>query len=189
MNRSQDIQSVKAFLKENNIEFLINYCNLYPVDSWKRWTDHLGNFIQINKNKKITSFVFNPLDLDEQIITDLFQYSRPEQIASISKKIFISEGEGYNFYWFLGEDNRLRLITSKEGFWIKNNPVMSCGINSILPIINFINSDFEGKADILGLKGPISIIIKNNWVGTWPLSNKIKNQLPLKLKEELCSLE
>lgn len=188
MNREQAVESIKAFLSnETNIKNIIYYCDLYPVhESWKKWTDNLGSFIQIYNNKKIISFTNNPLNIEEKIITDLYHNAHPKKIANISKKVFIADSDDACFGWFLGNDSRLRLVTYKDGNWTKNYPVLSCGINSILPIVSLIDSTIKGRVDILNIRGPFSSKIHSSWVIDWPPTDIAKHQIKNTKIIELC---
>jgi len=188
VKREQAIQSVKAFLPdEPEVESVIRYCDLYPVrDSWKMWTDNLGSFLRVYNNRKLTSFTNNPLNLEDKIITDLYHKARPQQIADMSKRAFVAQGPEICFIWFLGEDNRLRLLTHKDGVWTKNYPVMSCGIHTILPVITLLNSTIRGRVDILNVRGPISSSLHSSWVVDWPPSEMTLHQIKNTKIVELC---
>lgn len=188
MNREQSIQSIKAFLPdEPDVESVIRYCDLHPThDSWKMWTDNLGSFLKVYNNRKVTSFTNNPLSIEEKIVTDLYFKSLPQKIANISRRVFIAQGEDVCFGWFLGKDDRLRLVTHKDGAWTKNYPVMSCGIQSILPIVTLLNSTIRGRVDILNVRGPISASIHSSWVIDWPPSDIALHQIKDTQIVELC---
>lgn len=188
MKREQAIQSIKAFLPdEPEVESVIRYCDLHPVhDSWKIWTDNLGSFLQVYNNKKLTSFTNNPQNIEEKIITDLYHQSKPKKLASMSTRAFIAQGEDICFIWLLGEDDRLRLITNKDEVWTKNYPVMSCGIQTILPIVTLLNSTIRGRVDILNIRGPIAASLHSSWIVDWPPSEMSLHQIKNTQAIELC---
>lgn len=199
MNRQKAIESIKAFLpNDTEIDSIIECCDLYPVyGTWRKWTDNLGSFIQAHNNKKVVSFTNNPLDQEDHIITDIYFKAHPKTIASISNWAFISFGrdndDQFNicFIWFLGSDNRLRMVTLRKDEWIKNSPPLICGIDIIRPIIK--NTSIEGeRADVLNIKGPVPAKILCSWATKWPPNNNIfvemlrKNKNLTNRVKELC---
>ena len=160
MKRKQAIESVKAFLpNDKHIEKIINICDLYPVEnSWKKWTDHLGSYIKLHKNKKVIAYIYSSKDTSEYIVTDLYFKSPPSSIVKISKWAFISfaqTGDIPNiiFIWFLGNDNRLRLLSYKDGIWTRNHPPLISGIKALRFIID--NFNYNGQVKTLPLQGPL----------------------------------
>ena len=172
---------------EPEVESVIRYCDLHPVQgSWKKWTDNLGSFLQVYNNRKLTSFTNNPQNIEEKIITDLYHKAEPNRIAGLSKRCFVAQGDDVCFTWFLGDDDRLRLLTHKDGAWTKNYPVMSCGIHSILPIVTLLNSTIRGRVDILNVRGPIAATLHSSWVVDWPPSEMSRHQIKNTQVAELC---
>ena len=201
MSKEKALASVKAFLAKNlEVVSLISLCDLYPTqDSWRKWTDHQGNFIQIHNNKKVISFTSNPLNQEDRIVTDVYFKSFPKKIFSISKWGFISFGRDNNnafsicFLWLLGHDNRLRLLTYTDGRWIKNSPPLIAGIDTLLSIIKHKDVNGFEKVDILNIKGPVGAKITKSWATEWPPSEKLMNEmfnisqeLTIQIQENIC---
>jgi len=185
MEKLQALASLKAFLTNDQaVGTIIELCDLYPVgDSWRKWTDHLGNFIQVHNNKKVVSFTNNPLGHDETIVTDLYLKAHPKKLSAISEWAFVSFGKGEkSFYdtlyvWFLGRDNRLRLSPFHNGEWMKNEPPLISGVDTLRPIVNRIGVKGYSQADILYIKGPIATNITRSWATEWPPSNELLDEM------------
>jgi len=190
MKKEQAFESVKAYLPRNKeIIKIIEVCDLYPMDdSWKKWTDHLGSYIHIFSKKNIKSFIYSPFDKSERIVTDLYFKSHPNKISEISKWAFISFGKDSSvlnicFLWLLGKDNRLRLLSYSNGKWQKNYPPLISGIDTLHPIIKYLNVNSYKKVDILRIKGPVASNMTRSWVTVWPPCKKLKQELLLTSKE------
>ena len=91
--RNEAFQSIKAFLPNDKIiTTIIDICDLYPIEkSWRKWTDHLGNFLQV-RNRRIISFSQDP-SKNDKIITDIYFKATPERLSKISSWVFISFGK------------------------------------------------------------------------------------------------
>lgn len=198
MQKIQALESVKAFLpNDNEIEIIIKACDLYPLgNSWRKWTDHLGSYIQIYNNKKVASFIYSPYDKSEKIVTDLYFQSSVRSISALSKYAFISFGKDNDnifnicFIWFLGSDGRLRLLSYSDGTWQKNSPPLISGINTLRPIIKSFNIDSYEQADILRIQGPVAANMTKSWATTWPPCQGLKNKMILfnaELGNEICN--
>lgn len=185
MNRDQALASLRAFLGEtNDVVKIVELCHLYPEKSWKKWADHLGNYLQIKKNKKTISVEQNPQSY-AAIVTDLFFKAHPKKIANISKKAFVSLGHDNEskysvcFIWFLGCDNRLRLVTSHNNHWIKNSAPLICGVDTLAPIVRTLNITDFVSSDILKIKGPIAAQMVKSWATKWPPSKEFLEAIKL----------
>jgi len=198
MQKDRALESVKAFLpNDNEIETIIQVCDLYPIESsWRKWTDHLGSYIQIHNNKKISSFAHSPYDKSERIVTDLYFKSPPQAIARMSKWAFISFGKDSDnvlnicFVWFLGDDNRLRLLSYSNGLWQRNYPPLISGINTLRPIIRNFDVDSYRRADILRIQGPLAANMTKSWATVWPPCDELKQKMvsfSQELGSEICN--
>lgn len=185
MHRAQALESVKAFLtNDKDIEIIIALCHLYPSNnSWRKWTDHLGNYIQIHNTRKVTSVTNSVSNKDDNIITDIYFKSHPKKISSISKWAFISFGRDNDnifnvcFVWFLGCDDRLRLLSFSKDRWARNQPPLICGVETLKPIIRNIGVESYRQADILRLKGPLAANMTKSWATVWPPSDDLKESI------------
>lgn len=198
MLKARALESVKAFLPDDNeIETIINVCDLYPIEkSWRKWTDHLGSYIQIYNNKKVASFVHSPYDKSERIATDLYFKSPPKTIFNLSEWVFISFGKDSEgilnicFVWSLGIDNRLRLLSYSNGAWQRNYPPLISGIDTLRPIIRSFNVNDYKPADILRIQGPLAANMTKSWVSVWPPSEEFKQTMTAfsqELGQEICN--
>lgn len=181
INRIKALANVEAYLSRNDVFNIIKICNLYPINTWRQWTDLMGNSINIiNKNKiKSTS---NSLENNERTVTDLYYRSPPAMISKMSKWAFISFGRGNNninvvFIWFLGKDERLRLLSITDDKWNVNQPPLMCGLDTLRPIIRNLNIDNYCRADILRVVGPDAAKITRSWATIWPSSDSFKNEI------------
>lgn len=183
MERIRALESVKAFLpNDNEIETIINVCSLRPIEnSWRKWADHLGSYIQIQNNKKVVSFSYSPYDKSKRIITDIYFKAPPKNIAKLSKWVFIAFGEidkaNVEFIWFLGSDNRLRLLSYSTGQWQRNLPPLISGINTLRLVIKHLNNNIQGQTDILRIQGPLAASLTKFWSSNWPMEDELKQQI------------
>lgn len=183
-NAKEALASVNAFLPNDElVGIIIKLCNLHPVGkSWRKWTDHLGNFLQIYNNKKVVSFSQNPLGNDE-IITDVYFKAPPEKLAHISNWAFVSFGKGQTdsfntlYIWFLGIDNRLRFCSFHNGKWLKNEPPLISGIDTLRPVLKNLGIKGFRQADILHIKGPVAINITRSWATEWPPDQELISEM------------
>jgi hypothetical protein len=184
MDYPKALASVKAYLPEDKeIVRIIEMCDLEPAGKgWRLWTDSLGHNLIIKNNKCITSKKVNPVSRYPFKIKDIHYKSSAKQISNISKWSMISLAESQEngvpnicFLWFLGFDNRLRLLCYMKDEWIENKPPLSSGINTLRTIIK--NIDEISYKVIKGsryVSGPYEGNIIKSWVSSWPPSNNMK---------------
>ena len=130
--------------------------------------------MHVRNSKKIVSFSQNPMDQEETIVTDVYFKSPPSKLSKISTWAFISFGKdqtnSYNtlYVWFLGRDKRLRFCSFHNGVWLKNEPPLISGTDTLQPVLK--NLDVKGyrQADILHIKGPVAMNITRSWATQWP---------------------
>jgi hypothetical protein len=180
--RKQAIESAKAFLgNSHEVVKIIEYCNLFPIKTWKAWTDHHDNYLKIHGKNRIISTTYEPKTIRDRIVTDIYFNSKPEKISSITKWAFVSFGKSDHddvcFIWMLGNDDRLRLVSYSEKKWNRNQPPLISGVNTLRPILR--NLDVEGfsKADIIQIKGPGAAKITKSWASEWPPSELFLNEM------------
>lgn len=182
-NTKKALESIKAFLPDDKlIGEIIELCDLHPINkSWRKWTDHLGNFLQI-RNKKVISFSQDPLG-NEEIITDIYFKASPNKLSQISDWAFISFGKdqtnSFNalYMWFLGRDKRLRFCSFHNGNWLKNEPPLISGVDTLRPVLKNLNVNGYRQANILHIKGPIAIDITRSWATQWPPKQKLIDEM------------
>lgn len=185
LNRDSHLESITAFLTDDkDIIDIINMCYLFPFNSWKCWTDYQGNYIKISNRKNIKSVIENIEKDIDKIVLDIYFKAPPQKISNISGMAFISFGkDDHNqeicFIWFLGMDERLRLLSVTSDGWNVNRPPLSCGLNTLRPIIKYFNTTLDDycQADILRVNGPVPAKIKKSWVTKWPPSKEFKDIL------------
>jgi len=193
INRKQAVENVKAFLPHSpEIATIIEICDLYPLNSWKSWTDHLGNYLKITNKKKINSIVNSSSNKIDTLVTDLYFKAHPKKLSKMSTWGFVSFGRdndnemNISFIWLFGRDKRLRLISLSKNEWNKNQPPLSCGINTLRPIVKNINVFDYLAVDILRIQGPIAAKITKSWATIWPPNNKLKEKM-LYFNEDLSN--
>ena len=182
-NTKKALESIKAFLPDDKlVGKIIELCDLHPIDkSWRKWTDHLGNFLQI-RNKKVISFSQDPLG-NEEIITDIYFKASPNKLSQISDWAFVSFGKdqtnSFNalYMWFLGRDKRLRFCSFHNGYWLKNEPPLISGVDTLRPVLKNLNVNGYRQANILHIKGPIAIDITRSWATQWPPKQKLIDEM------------
>ena len=81
------------------------------------------------------------------------------------------------FIWFMGYDARLRLMAISNRTWLENSPPLSCGIDTLRPILRDLNVEGYRVADILNIKGPVPATMLRSWATTWPPSEKLKQEM------------
>lgn len=178
MDYQRAIVNVKAFLPDDNeIIKIIEICDLEPVgESWRLWTDNHGNNLVIKNNKTVISKKINPVARQPIKIKDIHFKSSAKQIAANSKFAMISLAESLEdsipnicFLWFLGFDDRLRLVCYVRDSWLENKPPLSSGVGALRTIVQ--NLDIEGYKVIMGsryIKGPYDGNVVKSWVVKWP---------------------
>lgn len=177
MNYNKALINVKAFLPgDDEIIKIIEMCDLVPTGTWQLWTDNNGHNMVIKNNRTVTSKKTNPIVRHPVIIKDIHFKSSAKQIANNSKWAMISLAESQEdftpnicFLWFLGFDNRLRLVCYVRDSWMENKPPLSSDINTLRSIVK--NLDIEGYKVIMGsryIKGPYAGEVVKSWAVKWP---------------------
>lgn len=184
MKKSKELISLEAYLpKDSEIFKIIEICDLEPIgEGWRLWTDNLGNNMIIKKNKSVVSKKVNPIGRYPFIIKDIYFKSSAKQIADNSNWVMISLAESVDggvpnicFLWFLGKDNKLRLLCYIKDEWIENKPPLSSGINTLKTIVN--NLEIKKYKVILGsnnISGPYEGNVIKTWVSPWPPEANMK---------------
>lgn len=183
LDRSEFLVTIEAFLpKHPDVINIIKICHLFPVKSWRGWTDHHGNYLKVSNKKKIVSVTNDPTK-EEVIITDIYFKAPPKTISDISKWAFISFGRGNEdeldicFLWFLGYDERLRLLSYSKDKWNRNQPPLICGLDTLRPIVRCLDVEDYMRADILRVNGPDAARVTASWATKWPPSEKFKEKI------------
>ena len=138
LQRQQSLTSLQVFLDKDYPELpkLIEFCNLYPVDtSWNSWTDNQEYIINISLLKRIIKIKRSyPKQI---IITDLYQKIYPLNLLPIAEKVLIAYAGNIKFIWFFCLDKRLRMAVSIDNIWQPNPLILSCGWRSLSSIIKY----------------------------------------------------
>jgi len=129
------------------------------------------------------SFTQDPLEYDESIVTDIYFKAAPNKLSQISNWAFISFGKDqtndYNtlYIWLLGLEKRLRFCSFHNGTWLKNEPPLISGADTLRPVIK--NLDVKGyrQADILHIKGPVAMNITRSWATEWPPQKELIDEM------------
>jgi len=140
MNKIQSLESLKAFLKDrNDFISIIEMCNLEPIDSWKCWTDNMGNTISISvKNNKL-SISKNNLKIK---ISDLFHKNHPKTLVAKSKQQLVLYKDNCVIIFLFGYDNRLR-VTQYNSIWKVKSP-LDYKISLLQKVVKtFLNNKIE----------------------------------------------
>lgn len=177
MDFKKALVNIKAFLPEDKeILKIIEVCDLEPTDDWKVWTDHYGHNLIVKNNKTVTSKTKNPIIKFPIKIKDIYFKSSARQIAYNSKWVMISLAESVQdsipnicFIWFLGVDNRLRLLCYMRNSWVENKMPLSSGVHTLRLIVK--NFEVSGYKVIIGsryINGPYEGNVVKSWVSQWP---------------------
>jgi len=183
MDFKKSLINVKAFLPEDKeILKIIEVCDLEPTDDWKVWTDHNGHNLIIKNNRTATSKTTNPIERYPVKIKDIYFKASAGQIAANSKWVMVSLAEGIPgtvpnicFMWFLGVDNRLRLVCYLRDAWVENKTPLSSGIHTLRHIVK--NFDVSGYKVIMGsryISGPYEGNVVKSWASQWPPSSNMQ---------------
>lgn len=181
----KQIVSLTAFLPEDkDVLDIIQLCHLYPVESWKNWTDYLGWTLGIADNKKVIIHRDLPFSYDEYFITDLFYKSHPSKLFSNSSKVVIALADSNKndtaFVWLLGKDKRLRMATF-SGKWIENISPLLSGMKTLRIVLKALKEENPGpiETDYKELRGALPASIIRAWSTTLPITANVKLDMML----------
>ncbi len=137
-SRAQAIASARA-AKGPGIESIILLCELNHVSSWRDWEDNFGNSLTINKDNSIKiTYRNNP-----GIIRDIYYKSSFELISNNSYWCMFLVQKDNMFFWFVGNDGFLRVISRIDNTWVNHPPVLS-GINILETVSeNYSSEEFK----------------------------------------------
>jgi hypothetical protein len=136
------IRLAQSYTDIDTFGFIIKACRLKPysyvferrtnnIVLYRWWFDEFGNSLNIIKNKRIR-LTFNDLRLDKKkiISTDLYYGLSMDQVAKISKLVYICAGKDEDLYQdcylvsFLGIDEHLRTYLYWFGEWQQVSPLL-----------------------------------------------------------------
>jgi len=183
MDRSKALTNVQAYLpNDSEINDIIELCDLEPVgDSWRLWTDNGGYTLIIKNDKNVIAKKDNPTDRQNIKIKDIHFKSTAKQISNNSKWAMLSvakntEDPNVNmcYIWFLGKDNKLRLLCFLRNEWVENQMPLSSGIGSLRTVVQNIEiDDYKVISGSRYIKGTYSGNVLKSWATRWPPSNRV----------------
>ncbi len=150
MDYRKALVNVQAFLPDDcEITKIIEICDLEPLDSWRHWTDHNGHMLVIKNNRTVAIKKESPTaDRKYTKIKDVHFKSTAKQISENSKWAAFSIAKSIQYpnvnicyVWFLGLDDRLRLLCFLRNEWVENLMPLSYGIRSLRTIVRNLNVD------------------------------------------------
>lgn len=169
------IASARAALGQSfdNIALM---CHLLPVQSWTKWRDPYGNYLNIGKNNRVTigSSKYKAHD-----IHDIYAKSTFELISNNSYWLLLLTDNTNHIFWFLGNDGILRCASFNE-FWIVHEPLLS-GFEVLKMIAEeFTNDEPRVISGLNKLKVKLidGFLPKLGYMTEWPTNNnEILNML------------
>ena len=138
----KQIKLTEAYSEIKGLAFIIKACRLKPYNYifhkrdnriilHRMWFDEYGNSFNIN-NKKIIDIIYNDLNIDKDKIvnTDIYYGLSLEQVAKMSKLVYIISGKDEDlfqeclFLTFLGIDDHLRSYIMLYNEWQQVSPLL-----------------------------------------------------------------
>jgi hypothetical protein len=174
MNYNEALVNVQAYLpNDKEIIKIIEICSLTPIEgSWRIWTDNGGHLLIIKKNRKV---IARRILSDNLIIKDLYHKSSAKQISKTSKFAMFSiaktkEDSTTNicYIWFLGNDNKLRLLCFLKNEWVDNQMPLGCGLKTLRFLVRHL--DIENYKAVRGhrsIKGTYTGTVEKSWLTKW----------------------
>jgi hypothetical protein len=180
-NLKKAIINIQAlYPNDKSIFKIIKMCGLVPTDKWSRWTDNGGNILCISKHKVLIKKIKNT----NTLITDVYFKSSLSDISKISRWAMISFAENGCVIWFIGDDDRLRVLVNKNKTWESNKFPLSSGLKIfkfIITNMKFNFKSFDSNFEFEGLK------LTKTWVSRWYPSSCLIEEM-FAVNEELASL-
>jgi len=149
---NRHIKLVESYTEIEGLAFIIKACRLKPYDYvfgnrdnklilHRRWFDEFGNSLIINEKK--VKIIYNDLKLDRDLIvcTDLYYGLSLENIAKISKLVYLVAGKDEDLLQecylltFLGIDDHLRSYLYWYGSWQQVSPLIM-GMKSLTLLLD-----------------------------------------------------
>lgn len=173
MNKNRLIASARNFINNDNLETIINICNLKPLnnDDWKIWVDNEGNKLHLTKTKRIiTKKNKYNIKLDTK---DIYRKALPESIYRYSYWGLFIIGENKSILNLLGNDGILRSCYIKNGEWKYNFPSSLLGFDILNAIANrYLDEEFAEIKNIKRIYYPNNFKIEK--IFSTSLENKSK---------------
>jgi len=182
MDFSKALANVQAYLPhDSEITSIIGLCDLEPLDSWRLWTDNGGHTLIIKNNRRVIAKKDNPTNFKNTKIKDIHFKSTALQISDSSKWAMVSIAKSIEdpnanicYVWFLGKDNKLRLLCFLRNEWVENQMPLSSGIYSLRTIVKHLNvDDYKVIFGSRYIKGTYSGNVIKSWATNWPPSNTL----------------
>lgn len=168
--------NVKAFLGDDAVK-LISLCGLTPLDNWRTWTDNAGNDLHIGEDKKLKIKKSKVIDFKT---CDLYYRAPPAKIAETSKWALLAKGVLNNndcmFIWFIGKDDRIRLLSFVDDECKNKNP-LSSGVNTLMYIIENMSKEEVSLVPCDVVEPPVKSNIIEAFSTAWPPVNDSSNKV------------
>ena len=183
MDLSKALINVEAYLPDDtDILKIIRMCDLEPVgDSWCKWTDHGGHTLIIKNNRKVIAKKDAPTNRKAETIKDIHLKSSAKQIANNSQwglisiaKSAVDPNANICYVWFLGNDEKLRLLCFLKNEWVENQLPLSSGMHTLRTVVKHL--DIDDYKPIFGaryIKGTYSGDVIKSWATRWPPSKTL----------------
>jgi hypothetical protein len=179
---NKKLVSIKAFLPDDkHLENIITMCNLVPTDDWKIWTDEISSLLIAKTNKNIRVKKINPLNINKQIVKDIYFKSHPKQIynnSNVVMFVFLDKNNANipdsSFVLFVGEDKKIRLSCYIKDEWYENRPPLTAGTLTLRTIID--NKDIDSYKIYNGSRYaqiPNEGIATKVWISKVPIHNNV----------------
>ena|ERR1700678_4371258 len=183
---NRHIKLVEAYTEIEGLAFIIKSCRLKPYDYvfgnrdnklilHRRWFDEFGNSLIINEKK--VKIIYNDLKLDRDLIvcTDLYYGLSLENIAKMSKLVYLVAGKDEDLLQecylltFLGIDDHLRSYLYLYGEWQQVSPLIM-GMKSLILLAKHLEIKYFHQ---IGKKenSAMPCVDGRSWISLVPVSN------------------
>ncbi len=185
------IDLVTAYTGIHELSFIIKSCRLKPykflfedrnnkLEVLNTWCDEFGNTLEINKNKEI-KILFNKLQINKNkiISTDLYEKLDIDKIYKFSKILYLFNGKDEDLnkecamVGLLGVDNFLRCHMYLYDEWSLVSPLY-LGIDNIKNISNNLNLKYFIE---INNNFPIPCSSGNAWISSIPIHQDLVVQI------------
>lgn len=149
--------NVKALLpKDKEILHILKYCNYFPTDNWKIWSDSLGNSIDLNNFHITIKQVEN--------YSDLFYKSSLSVLLEKTKLLLIGTCEDKYYLWLFDNEKIRFLYYDKQ--WKNLSPLVG-GLSPLRILIQNLSIETSKEIDFKININSIKLEIKG-LVSKWP---------------------
>ena len=189
----KQIRLTESYTEIEGLSFIIRACRLKPHDYifserdnkltlHKWWFDEFGNSFIITKNKKI-DIIYNDLRLDRKkiVCTDLYHGLSIDNVAKISKSVYLVLGKDEDLYQdcclitFLGIDDHLRSYLYWYGEWQQVSSLL-IGIKSLKYLVSHLGIKYYLQVENKE-KSAVPCASEQTWISCLPAAQSFLSEI------------